>query len=76
MVRQEIYYKWLRNLRWCEAKGGTVMKVTKCAGKGGLYEDYSSWWLVQYNSCGASTLKRRSGKEAILYWNRRINYEF
>ena len=42
-----------------------------CGGKAGLYEDYMSWWLVQCNECGVSTLRRPHAEDAISSWNRR-----
>ena len=42
-----------------------------CGGRAGLYEDYTGHWIVQCDSCGASTLKTNSRKSAILNWNRR-----
>lgn len=50
-----------------------IKRCPFCGGKAGLYEDYSNWWLVQCNSCGASTLKKKYGKEAISDWNRRVD---
>lgn len=42
-----------------------------CGGKAGLYEDCNFTWIIQCNSCGASTPRRRNYKRVILDWNRR-----
>ncbi len=53
-----------------------IKRCPFCGGKAGLHEDYSSSWLVQCNSCGASTLRARHCEEVILRWNRRITNDF
>ena len=52
-----------------------IRRCPFCGGKASLYEDYSSWWHVQCDNCGATTLKRRSGEEAILHWNKRVEHD-
>lgn len=49
-----------------------IKRCPFCGGKAGLYEDYTTHWVIQCNTCGATTLKRGDYKEALLNWNRRV----
>lgn len=50
-----------------------LLPCPHCGGKAGVYEDYTGWWLVQCDKCGASTMKKGTAEECVEAWNRRVN---
>lgn len=50
-----------------------IKRCPMCGGKAGIYQDYHSFYLVQCNRCGISTLHRADLHTALYEWNRRVN---
>ena len=52
-----------------------IKRCPMCGGKAGIYQDYHSFYLVQCNRCGISTLHRADLHTALYEWNRRVSYD-
>lgn len=49
-----------------------LLPCPHCGGRAGLWQDYTSWWCVQCDKCGATTM-HTDKEDAVKRWNRRIN---
>lgn len=50
-----------------------IKRCPMCGGKAGIYQDYHSFYLIQCNRCGVSTLHRKDLHRALMEWNRRVD---
>ena len=50
-----------------------IKRCPMCGGKAGIYQDYHSFYLVQCNRCGISTLHRADLHTALYEWYERVS---
>ena len=51
-----------------------IKRCPMCGGKAGIYQDYHSFYLIQCNRCGVSTLHRKDLHRALMDRDKRIEH--